>query len=127
MRREFVGLVVAVLMGASCLRAQLVVPNQSVPPIELPSGLPVLPAAEQARMDRDLMEIDIPRLQALYARHVYTVEQVTRWYLGRIAQYNGIYRDVQTVDVAGALETARLEDMRGFGGEHGAMWGVRLW
>ncbi len=93
---------VAVLMGASCLRAQLVVPNQSVPPIELPSGLPVLPAAEQALMDRDLMEIDIPRLQALYARHVYTVEQVTRWYLGRIAQYNGIYRDVQTVDVAGA-------------------------
>lgn len=129
MLRKFVGCgvgMVAVLMGASCLRAQLVVPNQSVPPIELPSGLPVLPAAEQALMDRDLMEIDIPRLQALYARHVYTVEQVTRWYLGRIAQYNGIYRDVQTVDVAGALETARLEDMRGFGGEHGAMWGVPI-
>jgi amidase len=127
MRRKFVGCgagVVAVLVGASCLRAQLVVPNQSEPPVALPSNLPVLPEAEQVRMDRDLMEIDIPRLQALYARHVYTVEQVTRWYLGRIAKYNGIYRDVQTVDVKGALETARLEDSGG--GEHGAMWGVPI-
>ncbi len=75
-------------------------------------------------MDQDLMEIDIPRLQDLYRRHVYTVEQVTRWYLGRIAKYNGIYRDVQTVDVKGALETARREDAGG--GEHGAMWGVPM-
>ena len=125
MRREFVGLLIAVLMGAGCLRAQLVVPNQSEPPVALPVGLPVLPDAVQARMDRDLMEIDIPRLQALYARHVYTVEQVTRWYLGRIAKYNGIYRDVQTVDVKGALETARLEDAGG-GEQHGAMWGVPI-
>jgi len=115
---------IAVLVGASCLRAQLVVPNQSEPPVTLPSGLPVLPEAEQARMDRDLMEIDIPRLQGLYTRHVYTVEQVTRWYLGRIAKYNGIYRDVQTVDVKGALETARREDAGGV--EHGAMWGVPI-
>jgi amidase len=72
--------------------------------------LPVLPEAEQARMDRELMEIDIPELEELYRRHVVTVEQVTRWYLGRIAKYNGVYRDVQTVDVAGALATARRED-----------------
>jgi amidase len=124
MRRGFVGLVIAVLVGASCLRAQLVVPNQSEPPVALPSGLPVLPEAEQARMDRDLMEIDIPRLQDLYRRHVYTVEQVTRWYFSRIAKYNGIYRAVQTVDVKGALETARREDAGGV--EHGAMWGVPI-
>ena len=127
MLRKFVGCgvgLVAVLMGASCLRAQLVVPNQSEPPVALPSGLPVLPEAEQVRMDRDLMEIDIPRLHALYARHVYTVAQVTRWYLTRIAKYNGIYRDVQTVDVKGALEMARLEDSGV--GEHGAMWGVPI-
>jgi amidase len=125
MVRKLVGFgvgLVAMLFGAGCLGAQLVVPNQSEPPVALPSGLPVLPEAEQARMDRDLMEIDIPRLQDLYRRHVYTVEQVTRWYLGRIAKYNGIYRDVQTVDVAGALETARREDAGG--GEHRAMWGV---
>lgn len=97
---------------------------QAEPPVALPSGLPVLPAEVQTRMDRDLMEIDIPHLQALYARHVYSVEQVTRWYMGRIARYNGIYRDVQTVDVAGALETARREDAGG--GVHGALWGVPM-
>jgi amidase len=116
-------MVVGLLM-ASSLKAQLVVPNQSEPPVALPANLPVLPAAEQARMDRDLMEIDIPRLQALYTRHAYTVEQVTRWYMGRIARYNGIYRDVQTVDVVGALATARREDAGG--AAHGAMWGVPI-
>jgi amidase len=124
MRRGFVGLVIAVF-GVGGVRAQLVVPNQSEPAVALPSGLPVLPEAEQARMDRDLMEVDIPRLQDLYARHVYTVEQVTRWYLTRIAKYNGIYRDdVQTVDVRGALETARREDAGGV--EHGPLWGVPM-
>jgi len=93
------------------------------PPIAVPSGLPVLPEAEQARMDRDLMEIDIAGLQKLYATHKYTVEQVTRWYMGRIARYNGVYRAVQTVDVAGALGTARAEDADK-GGKHGALWGV---
>jgi amidase len=106
------------------VRAQGVVGGQTEPAIALPSGLPVLPEAEQARMDRELMEIDIPELEELYRRHVVTVEQVTRWYLGRIAKYNGVYRDVQTVDVAGALETARREDAGG--GEHGALWGVPM-
>jgi amidase len=122
MRPGFVGLMIAVLSVAG-MRGQGVSP-QSEPPVGLPSGLPVLPAGEQVRLDRELMELDIPRLHGLYARHVVTVEQVTRWYLGRIAKYNGVYRDVQTVDVAGALETARRED-RG-GGEHGALWGVPI-
>jgi amidase len=113
-----------VLLPENPLRAQLILPNQSDPPVALPTGLPVLPAAEQARMDRDLMEIDVPQLQALYARHKYTVEQVTRWYIGRIARYNGIYRDVQTVDVEAALATARREDKDS--GEHGALWGVPI-
>jgi amidase len=115
---------VLVWLSAMGVQAQLVVPNQSEPPVALPARLPVLPAAQQAKMDRDLMEIDVPHLQALYARHVYTVEQVTRWYFGRIAKYNGIYRDVQTVDVEGAQATARREDA---GGEaHGALWGVPI-
>jgi len=121
--KVWVGLAV-VLLGAPALWAQLVLPNQSEPPVALPANLPVLPATQQARMDRDLMEIDIPHLHALYVRHVYTVEQVTRWYLGRIAKYNGIYRDVQTVDVEGALATARVEDKSE--GVHGAMWGVPI-
>ncbi len=29
-------------------------------------------------MDRDLMEIEVPKLEALYAAHTYTVTQVTR-------------------------------------------------
>jgi amidase len=105
--------------------AQFVAPNQSNPPVALPANLPVLPAEQQARMDHDLMEIDIPRLQALYARHAYTVEQVTRWYIGRIARYDGTYRNVQTVDVNGALATARREDSER-GGAHGALWGVPM-
>jgi aspartyl-tRNA(Asn)/glutamyl-tRNA(Gln) amidotransferase subunit A len=98
---------------------------QAVPPVALPAGLPLLPAAEQARLDGELMEIDIPQLQALYARHAVTVEQVTRWYIGRIARYDGIYRNVQTVDVTGALETARREDAER-GKPHGALWGVPM-
>ena len=116
------------LLGARVSGAQGYGPAaefQAVPPVALPSGLPVLPAAEQARLDGMLMEIDIPRLQALYARHAVTVEQVTRWYIGRIARYDGIYRNVQTVDVQGALETARREDAQR-GGVHGALWGVPM-
>ena len=76
-------------------------------------------------MDRDLLEITVPGLQLLYAKHRYTVEQVTRWSLDRIARYNGVYRSVQTVDVEGALATARHLD--GDKQEaHGALWGVPI-
>ena len=107
-------LALAACLTVAPLPAQTVRPAapepMSPPPIALPANLPVLPAAEQARMDRDLLEIDIPHLQALYAKHKYTVEQVTRWSMGRIARYNGIYRAVQTVDAQGALAIARQED-----------------
>jgi amidase len=81
----------------------------SPPPIAMPANLPILPPAEQAKMDHDLLEIDIPHLHALYAAHKYTVEQVTRWYMGRIARYNGIYRAVQTVNTADAIATAKTQ------------------
>ena len=107
-------------------------------PISLPANLPVLTTAQQARIDRDLLEVDVPHLQALYAKRRYTVEQVTRWYMGRIARYNGIYRAVQTVDVAGALATAKREDAENqknavkaagtapHASTHGPLWGVPI-
>ncbi|WP_202594179.1 amidase [Frateuria defendens] len=94
--------------------------------LPLPAQLPALPAAQQAHMDRDLLEIDIPRLHALYARHRYSVAEVTRWYLGRIARYNGIYRAVQTVDAEGALAIAAREDAQPPKARHGALWGVPI-
>jgi amidase len=93
------------------------------PPVPVPAGLPVLPAEQQARMDRSLLEITIPQLQALYAQGKYTITDVTRWYIGRIARYNAIYRAVQTVDVDGAMARARAEDA-GKSGTHGPLWGV---
>lgn len=98
--------------------------HAQTPSIDLPANLPVLPAAQQAKMDRDLMEIDVPHLQALYAKHTYTVEQVTRWYMGRIARYNGVYRAVQTVNTADALATAKAEDGAARSAVHGTLWGV---
>ncbi len=76
-------------------------------------------------MDRDLLEVTVPQLRALYAKHRYSVEQVTRWYLDRIARYNGVYRSVQTVDVEGALARARQLDADREA-THGALWGVPI-
>jgi amidase len=121
--------VLAVLMVGGGFGAQApvaAVVDQVAPPVALPAGLPVLAAERQARMDRDLLEIDIPRLQALYASHKYSVTEVVRWYMGRIARYNGVYRDVQTVDVAGALATAGAEDTADIAGKVGPLWGVPM-
>jgi len=100
-------------------------PGPSLFPIPLRTDVPRLQAKQQKKMDRDLLEISIPRLQALYAQHRYTVEQVTRWSLDRIARYNGVYRSMQTVDVEAALATAREQDAHKRGA-HGALWGVPI-
>ena len=76
-------------------------------------------------MDRDLLEVTVPELQTLYTKHRYTVEQVVRWNLDRIARYNGVYRSVQTVDVEGALATARQLDANKQAA-HGVLWGVPI-
>jgi aspartyl-tRNA(Asn)/glutamyl-tRNA(Gln) amidotransferase subunit A len=98
---------------------------QTIPPVPLPANLPVLPATEQAKLDHELLEIDIPHLQALYAAHKVTITQVTRWYMGRIARYNGIYRDIQTVNTDDALATAKREDAD-HTSAHGPLWGVPM-
>ena len=116
------------LAASLCLfnasRAQ-VVPAPDAFPITLRTDVPRLDPKVRARMDRDLMEVSVVQLHALYAKRRYTVEQVARWYLDRIARYNGVYRSVQTVDVEGALARARAEDAER-GGAHGPLWGVPI-
>ncbi len=86
-------------------------------------------ASAPSQMDRDLMEISVPQLEALYAAHRYSVTEVTRWYLARIERYNGVYRDVETLDRAGALAAAARLDEE-FAGHPGAprppLWGVPI-
>jgi len=85
--------------------------------------------SRQAAMDRDLLEVTIPKLEKMYAAHKYTVTQVVQWHLARIAKYNGIYRAVQTVDAKGALATAAEEDAaakKGGDFQRGPMWGVPI-
>jgi Asp-tRNA(Asn)/Glu-tRNA(Gln) amidotransferase A subunit family amidase len=79
-------------------------------------------------IDQDLLEVNIPQLEKLYATHKYTVTQVVEWYLARIAKYNGIYKAVQTVDSKGALATAAEEDAAAKrpGFIPGPMWGVPI-
>ncbi|MEK6397619.1 MAG: amidase, partial [Terriglobus sp.] len=127
MRRVPLALAVALL--ASTAVAQTGIQTRSAepmspPPIGLPANLPVLSAAEQARMDKDLLETDVSHLHALYMKRKYTVEQVTRWYMGRIARYNGIYRAVQTVNTADALATAKALDAGPTRHVNQPLWGV---
>jgi amidase len=82
-------------------------------------------ARAQDAMDRDLLEVTVPKLQQMYRDHKYTVTQVVQWYLARITKYNGIYRAVENVDAAGALAIAAREDAEGTT-PHGALWGIPI-
>ena len=83
-------------------------------------------ATHSPRVDSDLFEITIPQLENLYHLHRYTVTQVTRWYLARIHRYNGIYRDIETIDEQAALVTAAHLDKEGPGRHPAALWGVPI-
>jgi amidase len=78
--------------------------------------------------DRDLMEVTVDRLHALYRERRYTVTEVVQWHLARISRYNGVYRSVQTVDTTNALAEAAREDreakLPGFA--PGLLWGVPI-
>src|SRR5580658_9303442 len=86
--------------------------------------------ASQEAMDRDLLEITIPKLEQLYRNHKYTVTEVVHWYVARIEKYNGIYRAVQNLDLPGALATAAREDAQakaaGSNFMRGPLWGVPI-
>ncbi len=79
-------------------------------------------------IDHDLIEVTIPQLEAFYASRKYTVLQVVHWYIARIEKYNGIYRDIQTLDTARALQAAADEDAAAATGgssyQRGPLWGV---
>lgn len=80
--------------------------------------------AQSPAMDRDLMEVSVPKLEGLYAAHKYTVTQVTEWYLDRISRYDGTYKALLYVDREGALKRAAQEDAELKGAKHGELWGV---
>jgi Asp-tRNA(Asn)/Glu-tRNA(Gln) amidotransferase A subunit family amidase len=84
--------------------------------------------ASPAQMDEDLLEVTVPRLQALYAQHKYTVTEVVKWHLERIHRYDGIYRSLETVMEADALAAAAREDGEAARGSvmRGALWGVPI-
>jgi amidase len=79
-----------------------------------------------AAMDHDLMEITVPGLEKLYAKHRYTVTEVTQWYLDRIERYDGTYKAILYLDKEGALRRAAEEDAEPKGAPHGALWGVPI-
>jgi Asp-tRNA(Asn)/Glu-tRNA(Gln) amidotransferase A subunit family amidase len=99
------------------------------PPVSLaqrPS--PVHSSSSHATMDRDLIDVTVDRLHALYREHRYTVVQVVQWHLDRIERYNGVYRAVQTVTAKTALAAAAREDTEANqpGFHPGPLWGVPI-
>jgi hypothetical protein len=83
----------------------------------------------QDSMDRDLLEVTIPKLRAFYETRKYTTTQVTRWYLSRIARYDRVYRSMIHVDSAGALATAAAQDAAAKSDaqlKRGPLWGVPI-
>ena len=99
------------------------------PPVSLaqrPS--PVHSSSSHATMDRDLIDVTVNRLHALYREHRYTVVQVVQWHLDRIERYNGVYRAVQTVTAKTALAAAAREDTEANqpGFHPGPLWGVPI-
>jgi amidase len=108
-------LVVLSLLKTGCVFAQAETPA-------------VRKTAVSAAMDRDLMEVTVPRLQQFYRSQKYTVTQVVHWYISRIEKYNGIYRAVQNLDVAGALAIAAREDADAKTGDfsfvRNPLWGI---
>ncbi len=89
------------------------------------AATPAAAAAPAPAIDRDLMDVTVPRLQQLYADKKYTVKQVIQWHLDRIDRYNGVYGAIETVLRDEALAAAAREDAAG-AGTHGPLWGVPI-
>ena len=86
------------------------------------------PSATMSAIDRDLLDVTVPRLQELYAQKRYTVRQVVEWHLARIDRYNGVYGAIETVLRDQALaEASRLDSLAAAGAvTKGPLWGVPI-
>ena len=85
-------------------------------------------AAAPSALDRDLLEVTVPKLESYYARHKYTVTQVVHWHLDRIRRYDAIYRSVETRMETQALAQAAADDAAAATGNlvRGPLWGVPI-
>jgi amidase len=114
-----IGLTAALLLagGVCCLGAQA-------------AASAVIAQSSGAAMDRDLLEVTIPRLERYYRTGKYTVAQVVDWYISRIRRYNGVYGALEYLNAKGARETAAREDAAAAAGgtsfHRGPMWGVPI-
>ena len=85
--------------------------------------------APGAAIDRDLLDVTVPRLHRLYAEKRYTVTQVVQWHLDRIDRYNGVYGAIETIFRSESLAEAARQDAeaaREGGGSRGPLWGVPI-
>jgi amidase len=82
----------------------------------------------RAAIDRDLLDVTVPRLHRLYAEKTYTVTKVVQWHVDRIDRYNGVYGAIETVFRREALAQAAREDAEAAkgGGARGSLWGVPI-
>jgi Asp-tRNA(Asn)/Glu-tRNA(Gln) amidotransferase A subunit family amidase len=85
-------------------------------------------ATSPSAIDRDLLDVTVPRLQRLYANKTYTATQVVQWHLDRIDRYNGVYGAIETVFRREALAEAAREDAEAAAGgaARGPLWGVPI-
>jgi amidase len=82
-------------------------------------------AQPESRLDRDLLDVTVSKLQQLYAGKTYTVTQVVQWHIDRIDRYNGVYGAIETLFRRDALaDAARLDKEAASGASRGALWGV---
>ena len=110
-QRRFVAVALATLLAAAA--ACRATPDKPVP---------------ADTIDRDLLDVTVPRLHRLYDERKYTVTQVVQWHLNRIDRYNGVYGAIETVLRREALADAARQDAEGAlgGAAHGPLWGVPI-
>ncbi len=90
------------------------------------SKTPPSDGTASSAIDRDLLDVTVPKLEQLYADHRYTVEQVVQWHLARIDRYNGVYGAIETVLRDDALADAKRLDVAASGAARGPLWGVPI-